>query len=320
MDRRRLDDVQVIAVVGPTGAGKSDFAVELALALDGEILSGDSMQIYRGMDIGTAKMPPDQRRGIPHHLIDLCEPGERFSAAAYQALARQTIKDIFQRGKRPILAGGTGLYIDSALTNYDFRREEPARTPEKTEIKSVSLRMALQAEADELGPAALWDKLKETDPASAERLHPNDTKRVIRALEYYRIHGKPISANKAAYETPTDLFPTLWIGLDAPREILYKRINDRVDRMMEAGLLDEVTGLYKRGLKTDSQAGQAIGYRQLLQYLAGEYGLDEAVEAIKRESRRYAKRQLTWFRRNKKIVWIDADYLPIPIATSQLFL
>ena len=302
----------MIAVVGPTGAGKSDFAVELALALDGEIISGDSMQIYRGMDIGTAKLPPEQRRGIPHHLIDLRDPGERFSAAAYQALARQTITDILQRGKRPILAGGTGLYIDSALTNYDYRRE--------VRVGFGTLRESLQAETDKLGLVAMWDKLKEVDSLSAERLHPNDSKRVIRALEYYRIHGEPISTNKAAYETPTDLYPTLWIGLDAPREILYKRIDDRVDRMMQAGLLDEVKALYERGLKPDNQAGQAIGYRQLLQYLAGEQNLDEAVEAIKRESRRYAKRQLTWFHRNKKIVWLDADYLPISIATSQLFL
>ena len=297
---------EVVAVVGPTASGKSALAVRLALALDGEVVSGDSMQIYRGMDIGTAKVTPEESGGIPHHLLDLRSPRESFSAAEYQALARQAIAEIAGRGRKPLLAGGSGLYIDSALYNYEYQAEGSGATVRKEGPGRI--RPNPGAEGTEHNPAGLWEKLKLADPESAGRLHPNDTKRILRALEYQRIHGKPISRNKAALEAPALVFPAILIGLNLPREILYQRIDARVDRMMETGLLAEVSVLRERGdLEADSQAGQAIGYKQLIWYLDQKISLDQAVSAIKRESRRYAKRQLTWFRRNPRIVWLDAD-------------
>ena len=292
---------QIIAVVGPTASGKSALAVSLAQIMDGEVISGDSMQIYRGLDIGTAKATAAERRGIPHHLLDLRDPGESFSAADYQALARRAIEEIRSRGMRPILAGGTGLYIDSALYNYEYE-------PEGNRRSSPASREALTAEAKEKGPAALWERLRAKDPDAAGRLHPNDTKRIIRALEYESAHDKPISMNRAARKTPELIFPTVLIGLNLRRELLYRRIDRRVDLMMESGLPAEVAALCERGaLKPETQSGQAIGYKQLMFHLDGEFSLDQAVNAIKRESRRYAKRQLTWFRRNPDIIWINAE-------------
>ncbi|MCL1804407.1 MAG: tRNA (adenosine(37)-N6)-dimethylallyltransferase MiaA [Clostridiales bacterium] len=289
------------AVVGPTATGKSDFAVELALLLDGEVISGDSMQIYRGMDIGTAKATARERRGVPHHLLDLREPGESFSAAEYQSLARGAVREVAGRGRTPVLAGGSGLYIDSVLYNYEYEREAAPGSPLQ------GYREALAAEAEDSGPHLLWEKLRRVDPESAGRLHPNDTKRVIRALEYAAVHGKPISGNKAAFKAPSSVFPTVLLGLNLPRQLLYGRIDKRVDGMMENGLLEEVAALWEGGaLKGESQAGQAIGYKQLIAHLEGGLPLEEAVADIKRESRRYAKRQLTWFRRNPDIHWLDA--------------
>ncbi len=290
---------KVIAIVGPTASGKSGLAINLAKALNGEIISGDSMQIYRGMDIGTAKVTREECQGIPHHLLDLRLPGEPFSAAEYQKLARTYIADIFQRGKTPILAGGTGLYIDSVLYNYEYNKEAAEET------KATLLRETLIAEAACLGPQGLWEKLLQIDPQSAKRLHPNDTKRIIRALEYEQIHGKPISENIQAYKAPELIYPTIFFGLSMPRQELYQRINLRVDQMVAAGLPAEVLTLQKNGLKLDSQAGQAIGYKQLLLFMEGAYTFEEALEAIKQESRRYAKRQLTWFRRNPHIFWLN---------------
>ena len=322
-----MDKPEVIAVVGPTASGKSGLAVRIALAVGGEVISGDSMQIYKGMDIGTAKISEEEKQGVPHHLLDLRSPQESFSVAEYQTLARAAIAAILDRGKIPIIVGGTGLYIDSALYNYEYRSEEKT-TSAVEEIategassdetsgrqsagrQSGSLREVLQAEAMERGPEAVWEKLMAVDPVSATRLHVNDTKRVIRALEYAQTHGRPISQNKAAYEAPALLYAsTAWLGLNLAREKLYERINERVEQMMAEGLLAEVERLREQGLRPDSQAGQAIGYKQLLQYLDGAYSLPEAVEAIKQESRRYAKRQLTWFRRNKSILWLDAEEL-----------
>jgi len=290
----------VIAVVGPTASGKSGFALRLALAMDGEIISADSMQIYRGMDIGTAKISVDDRQGVVHHLLDLRDPGEDFSAADFHVIARQTIREIQERGKWPILGGGTGLYIDSALYNYEYRGEDTAAMRQATaRLQAMLLNTA--------GKEALWVKLKQIDPASALRLHPNDTKRIIRALAYNEIHGRSIAENKAAIDDPKMVFPTVWIGLDLQRTALYQRIDRRVDEMMKAGLPAEVQSLYEKGLRIDSQAGQALGYKQILRHLNGEIILDEAVASIKQETRRYAKRQLTWFRRNRQIHWLDAE-------------
>ena len=291
-----MDKPRVFAVVGPTATGKSAFAVRLAAALGGEVISGDSMQVYRGMDIGTAKVTERERMGIPHHLLDLRSPQESFSAAEYQSLARQAIAEIHARGKIPVLAGGTGLYIDSALLNYAYEEESPL-------IKEETARIIMEQNAG----ADLWASLKAADPGSARQLHPNDTKRILRALAYQRIHGKPISSNRAAYASPQLLYPTYWIGLTMERDKLYQRINQRVDGMMEAGFLAEVQNLRAQGLRLDSQAGHAIGYKQLLLHLEGELALEEALVSIKRESRRYAKRQMTWFRRNPHIHWLDGE-------------
>ncbi|MCL2121136.1 MAG: tRNA (adenosine(37)-N6)-dimethylallyltransferase MiaA [Clostridiales bacterium] len=286
----------VIAIAGPTASGKSSLAVSLAQAIGGEVLSGDAMQIYRGMDIGTAKLTEKEKMGVPHHLLDLRDPDESFSVAAYQGLARTIIEDLLRQAKTPVLAGGSGLYMDSVLYPYEYKAESMD---------------AISRGAEPLpDPSQLWwKKLKEIDPVSAERLHPNDTKRIIRALQYAEAHGSSISLNTAARVSQAPVYPLLWIGLNLPRLKLYQRIDERVDKMMEAGLLLEVLHLRDRGLTLETQAGQAIGYKQLLQSLEGSFSLEEAVERIKRDSRRYAKRQLTWFRRNWSIVWLDGEKL-----------
>jgi tRNA dimethylallyltransferase len=292
---------RVIAILGPTASGKSELAVSLAQALTGEVISGDSMQIYQGLNIVTAKITPHERRGIPHHLLDLRRPSESFSAAEYQKLAREAIADIFSRGKTPILAGGSGLYIDSALYNYEYGREN------EEGLKTAVLRETLLAEAAMPGAGGLWESLRRVDPQSAVRLHPNDTKRILRALEYERLHHKPISQNVEAFQAPRLLYPALLLGLALPRGELYQRIDARVEQMMAAGLLAEVLALRDQGLSSHSQAGQAIGYKQLLLFAGQACSLPAAVAAIKQESRRYAKRQLTWFRRNPDIIWLDGQ-------------
>ncbi|MCL1849430.1 MAG: tRNA (adenosine(37)-N6)-dimethylallyltransferase MiaA, partial [Clostridiales bacterium] len=246
--------------------------------------------------IGTAKVMKHEQSGVPHHLLDLRDPGESFSAAEYQTIARLVIDDILARGKTPVLAGGTGLYIDSALFNYRYEEEDPS-------VKEETARLIRRM----MGGASLWTRLEAVDPDSAKRLHPNDEKRILRALAYHQIHGKPISMNNAAYKTPVLHYPTQWFGLTLDRDKLYQRIDRRVDLMMDAGFLSEVQDLYRQGLRPDSQAGHGIGYRQLLQYIEGGLSLEAAVESIKRESRRYAKRQLTWFRRNPHIHWLDGE-------------
>ena len=278
-----------LVVTGPTATGKSTLAIRLAKELPGEVLSADSMQIYRGMDIGTAKVSREEETSIPHHLLSIREPGDRFSVAEYQDLARSVIESVLLGDRTPVLVGGTALYIDSVLYNYEYRKED---TTSQREISAPT--------------EQLWAMLQREDPASAKRLHPNDRKRIMRALAYWQIHGKSIADNLAAKESPTQQYPAIWIGLILPREDLYARINQRVDQMMEQGLLHEVEGLRDAGLHVESQAGQAIGYKQLLDYLAGTSSLEEAVERIKRESRRYAKRQLSWLRKKKEILWLDA--------------
>ena len=296
----------VIAIVGPTATGKSALAARLARVLPGEVLSCDSMQIYRGMDIGTAKAGAEERQGAPHHLLDLRQPWESFTVADFQRLAREAADAVLLRGKTPVLAGGTGLYVDSVVYNYEYKPEDDT---EKARVEA-GFRALLQKPGDGGGKEALWTLLTQADPGSAQRLHPNDTKRIIRALAYRQIHGQPISENTAASTARAMVYPVLWLGLQLPRDLLYRRIDQRVDEMMAAGLLGEVAGLRERGLRGDSQAGQAIGYKQLLAFLDGACGLEEAVDAIKRESRRYAKRQMTWYRGHPNILWLDGQKVP----------
>lgn len=285
-------------VVGPTASGKTAFAVELAKLLDAEIVSADSIQIYRGMDIGSAKPTIEEMQGIPHHLMDYVEMNDAsFSVAEYQKQAFAAIDDIAARGKFPLVVGGTGLYIN-ALTYPLHFTEIPA---------DKELRTALE-ESEAQAPGALWLRLQEIDPATAMRLHPNDKKRIIRAIEVYELTGKPLSEHGDDFSNescePIRYSPRI-IGITMPRETLYARIDRRVDEMMERGLLEEVSALRSKGCKDESPAMQGLGYRQLLAHLDGTCELDEAVERIKRETRHFAKRQMTWFRRDKRIHWID---------------
>lgn len=286
-------------IVGPTASGKTAASLEVAKRINAEVISADSIQVYRGMDIGSAKPSMEERAGIPHHMLSVVAPNEtKFSVACFREMADACIADIAAREKRPLVVGGTGLYVN-ALTyplNFTGAPADPA-----IREKYVSL------EAEQ--PGAAHKRLQEVDPASAARLHPNDKKRVIRALEVFELTGRPISENGEGFSAldESKLPYTVRIaGLTMPREVLYARIEQRVDRMMEQGLLDEVKALLEKGYSPELPALQGLGYKQLLSFLSGTITLSEAVEAIKRETRRFAKRQITWFKRDSRIRWYDA--------------
>ncbi len=269
-------------------------SVALAKALGGEVISADSMQLYRGMDVGTAKVTPEEMDGIPHHMIDVADPWESFSAARYVEMADPILRDILRRGKTAIIAGGTGLYVDALIAGRTF-----APYPE------TGRRQALEQEAEELGMEHMLSRLKAVDPDSAARLHPADRKRIIRALEVYEETGKTITQHNLETKALPDSYQPVWIGLTyEPRQQLYNRIDLRVDKMLEQGLLEEIRGLLDRGTPRECTAMQAIGYKEFLPVLDGTMPLETAVEQVKQGSRRYAKRQLTWFRRNSKVHWI----------------
>lgn len=285
----------VICVVGPTASGKTELAQQLALALDGEVVSADSMQVYRGMDIGTGKLPASER-AVPHHGIDIVDPDEPYSAALFQAYARAAFTDIAARGKRAILAGGTGFYVRAAVDAYDFPPGEQVGNP---------LRDALCAFLEEHGADALWRKLADADTESAQLIHRNDTKRVMRALELHAA-GESYAAQRRALPHIAQAVPAVMIGLQVDPEALRERIDARVDRMREAGLVDEVRALVEAGFRESITAPQAIGYKEVVAALDGCCTMDEAFERIKLATRRYAKRQRTWFRKDARIQWIDA--------------
>lgn len=291
---------KIIAVAGPTASGKSALALELCKRLDGELISLDSMQIYRGLDIGTAKPTKAEQAEVRHHMIDICEPTENFSAAEFAERAHKVIADVRSRGKRAVLCGGTGLYLDTVLGRLDFGEIE----------SDEKLRGELIAFAEKNGADALHERLREIDPQAAEKIHPNNVRRVARAIEIYELTGKTKTEHdrEAISDSP---YESLIIGLDYDdREVLYNRINRRVDAMIEAGLEREVRSLLSRGLlSAESTAGQAIGYKEMLGYIAGDCSLGDAVEEIKLGTRRYAKRQLTWLRRNPNINWLYPDRL-----------
>ena len=292
-------DKRVIIITGPTATGKTALSVALAEKLDGEIISADSMQIYRGMDIGTAKVSPEESRGIPHHMVDVADPGESFSVSRWVDMAAEKCEDIFARGKTPIITGGTGLYIDSLLSGRDF-----AAAPETDE----ALREKLSAEYDSIGGEAFREKLRLIDSERAEKLHPSDKKRLTRAMEVYLLTGETISAHDERTRALPPRYDSLRFALTyANRDTLYERIDRRVDMMAENGLFEEVEGLLRSGLEEGSTAMQAIGYKELAAYFAGRLSREEALDKIKQESRRYAKRQLTWLRRDSGIHWIYRD-------------
>ncbi len=289
-------------LLGPTASGKTALSIALAKALDANIISADSIQVYRGMDIGSAKPSEEERQGIPHYMMDVVEPdAQGFSVAAYQRMAFDAIETIRGQGKFPLVVGGTGLYINALTYPLQF-----------TSIPSDEALRTRLIEEENANPGCLLERLKKVDPASGERLHPNDKKRIVRALEVYELSGKPLSDFGTDFANAADLpipYAPRIVGLTMQRETLYKRIEMRVDAMMRDGLLAEVESLLQRGYDERLPAMQGLGYKQLCGYFRGDCTLDEAVETIKRETRHFAKRQMTWFRRDKRIVWLDAEAL-----------
>lgn len=287
------DKQKLIVLIGPTAVGKTELSIKLAKKYNGEIISGDSMQIYKGMDIGTAKISKDEMDGVPHHLIDIKDPEESFSVAEFQELVRTKIFEVQSRGALPMIVGGTGLYIQSVIYDYQFSEESgDEEFRRKYELKAI-----------EEGNLSIHNKLREIDPESANRIHPNNTRRVVRALEIYHCTGK--KASEYLKEQKRELlYDVAMIGLTMDREKLYDRINKRVDTMIIEGLVDEVRGLYEKNIR-DVQSIQAIGYKELYDYFDGKVSLEEAIEQLKQNSRRYAKRQLTWFRNKMDVSWFD---------------
>lgn len=291
---RTNDKPKLMVLVGPTAVGKTNLSIELAKLFSCEIISGDSMQVYRGMDIGTAKITPEEMQGIPHHLIDVLSPDEPFSVAKFQEWCKELIPAIHQRGKLPFIVGGTGLYVESVCYEYQFIE---AGADEE-------FRLAQQQFADVEGPEALHSKLSAVDPESAARLHPNDVRRVIRALEIYHLTGETLSSKLEGQlrQSPYDL---CIIGLTMDRKMLYNRIEQRIDQMMDSGLVQEVQKLLNQGYTRDLVSMQGLGYKEIVEHLADDVPLSIAVEKLKRDTRRFAKRQLSWFRHMNDISWID---------------
>ena len=298
--------IPLVAVVGPTASGKTGLAVALAKAFDGEVLSFDSMQLYRGMDVATAKPTPEEMEGIPHHLISAVDPADTYSVARFQEDASRIIADITARGKHVIMVGGTGLYLDSFVQNLQF-----LDTGDTSKVRE-----RLKRELEDAGPEAMYARLKALDPDYAESIHPNNMGRVLRALEIYETTGQTMSQQIAQSRREPGNYDVCYIGLTArDRDILYERINTRVDRMLENGLLEEA----ERWLRDTpgATASQAIGIKEMLPYLRGEADLPSCVETLKTATRHYAKRQLTWFRRNPEVHWLYLDEADGPEALAE---
>lgn len=292
---------KIVVITGPTATGKTSLSISLAKSLNGEIVSADSMQIYRNMDIGTAKVTAEEAQGVPHYMVDIAEPEDTYSVARYVSEADKRVQDIISRQKLPIIVGGTGLYIDSLVAGRDYNDK----------AFDANIRQELEEQYAELGGEEMLRRLSEFDPQRANKLHPADRKRILRAFEYYEITGQTITAHDIETQNKAPRYDAIKIALSFKnREDLYNRINLRVDKMDEAGLFDEVSSLLKSGISDSCTSMQAIGYKEAALYLRGELSKEEALDKIKRESRRYAKRQLTWLRRDKKISWILWDKTP----------
>jgi tRNA dimethylallyltransferase len=290
-----MKDRPLIILTGPTAAGKTKLSIELARSLNGEIISADSMQVYRHMDIGSAKIKPDEMQGIKHYLVDMIEPTEDFNIVLFQKYAKEAIREIYSKGKVPIMVGGTGFYIQSVLYDIDFDKSD----------EDSGLRSELSRIAEEKGNEYLHDMLRECDPKAAQAIHFNNVKRVIRAIEYYRQTGNKISEHNEVEKEKESAYDSYYFVLTDEREKLYHNIDIRVDMMIEEGLVDEVRTLVDMGCKRDSVAMQGLGYKEIIDYLDGKITLDDAVYRIKRDTRHFAKRQLTWFRREKNVIWIN---------------
>lgn len=287
----------LIILAGPTAAGKTKLSVELAGEIGGEIISADSMQVYRYMDIGSAKISRAEMKGIPHYLVDVLEPDEEFHVVRFQEMAKEAMAKIYARGHIPILVGGTGFYIQALLYDISFASEDG----------DARYRQELEHLVREQGADRLHARLRRVDPQSAEIIHANNVKRVIRALEYYHLTGEPISEHNQRERAKQSPYEYRYFVLTDERRRLYERIDRRVDQMMEAGLLEEVRGLRKRGYTRDLVSMQGLGYKELLAFLDGEISLEEAVYRIKRDTRHFAKRQITWFKREKDAIWISRE-------------
>ena len=287
----------LIILTGPTAAGKTKLSIALAKAINGEIISADSMQVYRHMDIGSAKIKPEEMDGVTHYLVDILEPTTDFNVVMFQKYAKEAMEQIYAKGKIPILVGGTGFYIQSVLYDIDFTEND----------EDTELRRELEELAQQKGAQYLHDILKECDPKAAEEIHANNIKRVIRAIEYNRQTGGKISEHNETERQKESAYDSRYFVLTDERARLYQNIDKRVDIMLEEGLVDEVKRLMDMGCKRESTAMQGLGYKEIIAYLLGEITLEEAVYLIKRDTRHFAKRQLTWFRREKDVIWVEKD-------------
>jgi len=286
----------LVILTGPTAVGKTKLSIALAKAINGEIISADSMQVYQYMDIGSAKIRPDKMEGVPHYLVDILRPDEEFHVVRFQKMAKQAMEKIWEHGHIPILVGGTGFYIQAIVNDIDF-----------TENQASPYRRELEQMAKERGPEFLYEKLKQVDPESAEKIHENNEKRVIRALEFYYLTGEKISRHNEEQRKKTSPYRFAYFVLNEERQSLYTKIEQRVDKMIEEGLVEEVARLKEMGCHRGMVSMQGLGYKEILAYLEGELSFDEAVELLKKDTRHFAKRQLTWFRRERETIWFQKE-------------
>ena len=287
----------LIILTGPTAVGKTALSIGLAKAVGGEIISADSMQVYKGMDVGTAKITSEEMDGVTHYLVDELEPWEEFNVVVFQRLCKKYMERIYSKGKIPIIVGGTGFYIQSVLYDIDFTENEA----------DTSYRQMLEQKAENEGVQKLHQELAQVDPESAEQIHPNNVKKVIRALEYYQQTGQKISEHNETQRQKESPYDFIYYVLSLPREILYERINKRVDQMRRDGLIEEVKQLEERGCTREMVSMQGLGYKEILDAFAGKCTMDEAFEKIKLETRHFAKRQFTWFRRERTVIWLEKE-------------
>ena len=287
----------LVILTGPTAVGKTKLSIKLAQKINGEIISADSMQVYRRMNIGTAKITETEKEGIPHHLIDILEPWEDFNVVAFQSYAKRAVQTIRERGKIPIVAGGTGFYIQALLYGIDFTENE----------SNTELRTRLEKESEKDGGISLHRYLMQIDPVAAQAIHPNNRKRVIRAVEFYELTGQRISEHNDEQRQNESVYNSAYFVLTMNRDELYRRIDMRVDQMLQEGLVAEVESLLAEGCRADMISMQGLGYKEIIRYLNQELSLEEAVYILKRDTRHFAKRQLTWFRREREVIWLDKD-------------
>ena len=293
------EDKPLLILAGPTAVGKSDISIKVAKAFGGECISADSIQVYKGLTIGSGKIREEEMEGGPHYLLDILDPKEDYDASAFQRMAREKVEEIYRRERLPILVGGTGFYIQAMLRDIDFQEED--------EAEKERLRSKLEKERKERGSIALHEELKLVDPISAEEIHPHNRQRIMRALEYFYLHKSPISKHNQEEKEKEALYDSLFLVLNRNREDLYEGINSRVEKMFRDGLVSEVEAFYKKGYTEHSPGFKGIGYREIFPYLRGECSLSECKALIQQNSRHYAKRQLTWFKREKETIFVEAE-------------